>query len=199
MHVDRLLGNYLLSDLTEDRLRSYMTARTGEGVGGRTVNMEVSLLARAIGRTWKVLWPKLKRYEEPKDTGRALTFDEEDRLLKAAAKSGSPVIESFIRALLLTAMRSGELANMTWAQVDFAKRLLTVGKAKTQAGTGRQSPMNNELFELLTEHARWFTERFGDTLAEHYLFPGGRRWPDDPIRPTTTFKKGWTKFATWRV
>lgn len=191
-HVERLLGNVLLPDLTEVRVREYMAARKTEGVGPRTVNMEVSMLARAIGRNWSILWPKVKRNEEPKDTGRALAPEEEARLLKAAADSGSWVLESFIHILLLTAMRCGELTNMRWSQVDFENRVLTVGKAKTDAGTGRQIPMNQELFDVMKIHAQWFTERFGQTLPQHFLFPAGRRWPDDPTKPAGSFKKGWS-------
>jgi integrase len=190
-HVERLLGTALLPDLTEDRIRAYLRKRAGEGVGGRTINMELSLLARAMGKTWTVLWPKVKHNEEPKDTGRALAPEEEARLLKAAADSGSWVLETFIRVLLLTAMRCGELLKMRWQQVDFENRTVTVGKAKTDAGTGRQIPMNQELFDALKDHAQWFTKRFGQTLPEHFLFPAGRRWPDDPTKPTGSFKKGW--------
>lgn len=188
-HVEAALGSVLLPDLTEDRIRKYMAARKAEGAGGRTVNMEVSVLARAIGKTWNVLWPKVKRNEEPKDTGRALSAEEEARMLKAAGEARSPVLATFVRILLLTAMRCGELTNMRWAQVDFENRIVTVGKAKTDAGTGRQIPMNPELFDVLKDHARWFTTRFGETRPEHYLFPlanaglANRRGPPRHSRP----------------
>ena len=170
-HVDRLLGNVLLPSLTEERVREYMRARSGEGVGGRTINMEVSMLARAIGQTCRVLWPKLKRYEEPRDTGRALSLDEEARLLIAVEEVRSPVLATFVKTLLLTAMRCGELTGMQWAQVDFENRVITVGKAKTAAGTGRQIPMSEELVDVLKKHATWFTKRFGQTLSGTLLVP----------------------------
>jgi integrase len=189
--IDKALGNVLLPDLTEERVRRYMQARRAEGLGGRTINMEVAMLARAIGKTWNVLWPNLKRNEEPKDTGRALSPDEESRLLEAAGEARSPVLATFIRVLLLTAMRCGELTNIRWAQVDFEKRMVTVGKAKTDAGTGRQIPMNQELCDTLKDHAKWFNKRFGETLPQHYLFPAGERWPSDPTQPTKSVKTAW--------
>jgi integrase len=190
-HVEKALGSVMLPDLTETRIREYMAARKAEGAGGRTVNMEVSMLARAIGRKWSILWPKVKANEEPKDTGRALTPEEEARLLKVLEEARSPVLATFVKALLLTAMRCGELTGMRWAQVDFAERVMTVGNAKTDAGTGRQIPMNQELFDVLTDHARWFTERFGQTLPEHFLFPAGECWPNDPTQPSKRFKTAW--------
>jgi len=66
-----------------------------------------------------------------------------------------------------------------------------VGRAKTSAGTGRQIPMNNDLFLLLTLHAEWFTGKFGETRPEYYLFPFGKPAPSDPTRPTTTLKTVW--------
>ncbi|MGA3020310.1 MAG: site-specific integrase [Bryobacteraceae bacterium] len=190
-HVEKALGSVLLPDLNEERIREYMKTRKAEGVGGRTVNMEVSMLARAIGRKWSILWPKVKHFEEPSDTGRALSPEEETRLLKELEEARSPVLATFVKALLLTCMRCGELTGMRWAQVDFAQRVMTVGKAKTDAGTGRQIPMNQELFEVMKDHAQWFTKRFGQTLPEHFLFPAGECWPNDPTLPSKRFKTAW--------
>jgi integrase len=181
----------LLPDLTEDRIREYMKGRKAEGAGGRTINMEASMLARAMGNKWSVLWPKVRHYEEPKDTGRALSQEGEAKLLAAVEKARSPVLGTFVKTLLLTAMRCGELSTMCREQVDFENRIITVGKAKTDAGTGRQIPMNEELFEIMTAHARWFTERFGQTLPTHYLFPSGECWPNDPTQPCKRFKTAW--------
>src|ERR1017187_4233288 len=98
-----------------------MKARKAEGAGGRTVNMEVSMLARAMGRKWSILWPKVKRNEEPTDTGRALSPEEEARLLKELEEARSPGLATFVKALLLTCMRCGELTGMRWAVADHAQ------------------------------------------------------------------------------
>ena len=71
------------------------------------------------------------------------------------------------------------------------RRVLTVGRAKTESGTGRQIPMNEELFQVIAGHAEWFTRKFGKTQPEHYLFPFGRPVPNDPTKPTTTLKTSW--------
>jgi integrase len=195
-HVTRLLGKTLLSDLTEDVIRGYITTRIGEGMSGRTVNMEVGELSRAIGKPWSILWPKVRKQEERKDVGRALSPEEEARLLESAGKKKRwHTAAVIIRALLLTGMRSGELTGAAWSQVDFERRVLTVGRAKTSSGTGRMIPMNNDLFLLLSAHAAWFTEKFGAACPEHYLFPFGSV-PNDPTRPTTTLKTAWDSIRT---
>jgi integrase len=192
-HVTRLLGSALMPDLTEDAIRDYITTRIGEKVSGRTINMEVGELSRAIGKEWSFLWPKVRKQEERKDVGQALSPEEEKRLLDAAGKKKrwehAAVI---IRALLLTGMRSGELTGAAWRQVDFEKRVLTVGRAKTSSGTGRQIPMNGDLFALLSAHAAWFTKKFGETRPEYYLFPFGKPQPTDPMRPISTLKTVWS-------
>ena len=35
--------------------------------------MEVGELSRAIGQPWSLLWPKVRKLEERKDVGRALS------------------------------------------------------------------------------------------------------------------------------
>jgi hypothetical protein len=58
-----------------------MTTRLSENAGNRTINMEVDCLAWAVGRQWRELWPKVKRLERNHDAGRALSTEEENRLL----------------------------------------------------------------------------------------------------------------------
>lgn len=191
-HVTRLLGKVLLQNLTEDAIRGYVSTRLEEGVGGRTVNAEVGELSRAIGKPWSVLWPRVPKQEERKDVGKALSPEEEERLLEAAGKKKRWQLgATIIRVALLTAMRSGEITTLTWGQADLDKRVITVGRAKTAAGTGRQIPMNSDLFAALSMHAAWFTEKFGQTQPEFYLFPFGKPQPTDPARPTTTMKTVW--------
>ena len=190
-HVTRLLGSTLLPDLTETRIREYVQTRMQEGACGRTSNMEAGELSRAVGKPWSVLWPKVRKLEERKDVGRALSPAEELRLFEAVPQVRSPFIGTFVRVALLTGMRSGEITGLTWGQVDLSTRVVTVGRAKTSSGTGRQIPMNQELFEVFTAHAAWFTDRFGTTEPQHYLFPFGKPMPSDPARPITDISSAW--------
>jgi integrase len=107
----------MLSDLTENRMAEYMTQRLKEGVGNRTVNMELECLARALDRQWRVLWPKLKRLEEPRDTARALTSEEEQKLLEHAALNRGSMALPFLRIALSTGMRFSEIRTMKWARI----------------------------------------------------------------------------------
>lgn len=157
--------------------------------------MEVGELSRAIGQPWSILWPKTRKLEERKDVGKALSPDEEAKLLSVARDNPSPnrsqLIDPFVRIALLTGMRSGEIVSLTWGQVDLHKRVVTVGRAKTVSGTGRQIPMNGELFDVLSAHVGWFVHRFGETNANLFLFPFGKPTPNDPTRPITDITGAW--------
>src|SRR4051812_32862075 len=65
--------------------------------------------------------------------GKALSEDEEKRLLRAAADDKSPnrnpMIYAFIQVALTTGMRAGEIAKLRWSQIDFSANALTVGRA----------------------------------------------------------------------
>jgi integrase len=194
--VSRVLGNVLLSDLTEGRIRAYICQRQQEGACGRTVNMELGELSRAMGHTWHELWPRVNKLEERKDAGRALSVDEQKRLLDGLEASISPTLRTLTPTLLLTGMRSGEAMSLQWGQVDLMARTITVGRAKTPNGTGRVIPINDDLAHVLGEHLSWYVDHFGVPKPYHYLFPWGRPEPSDPTRHTTELKKAWTELRT---
>jgi integrase len=191
-HATRLIGGLFLPDLDEHEIRKYIRTRLDEGVCGRTINIELGALSRAIGKKWSQLWPSVKKLEERKDVGRALSPEEEARILAAAPLvRRSLLIGLFVRIALLTGMRSGEILELCWRQIDFRERVISVGRAKTSSGTGRRIPMNAEVQQLLIRHAEWFTEKFGQTRDTFYLFPWGAPTPTDPTRPATSMKKAW--------
>ncbi len=148
-HVRRILGAVLISDLTETRVREYITTRLAELAGGRTINMELGELTRSIGHKWSALWPKVRKLEENHGIGRALSAEEENRLLSAAARDDSPnrnpAMYPILCIALSTGMRSGEIeASLRWSNIDLKTAMLTTGRAKTAAGTGRQIPINTQ-------------------------------------------------------
>ena len=191
--VGKHLGSVLLPDLTEERLKGYIRQRQSDGVSGRTINMELGELSRAIGQPWSLLWPKVRKLEERKDVGRALSRDEQTRLLGALRDCQTPHLPTLIPLLLLTGMRAGEALSLTWGQIDLIGQTITVGRAKTQNGTGRTIPINADLRSILAAHRVEFVAAFGEPHPEHYLFAWGSPLPSDATRHTTDPKHGWEK------
>ncbi len=87
-------------------------------------------------------------------------------------------------------MRKDEIRKLRWNQVDLFEGVLTVGKSKTEAGTGRAIPLNAAARKALAD----WGNRFPDHKAEHYVFP----WCESRIIDLTEPTKGW-RIATCAV
>ena len=123
---------------------------------------------------------------ERHDIGKALTPDQERALLSATADADSACHTATVLALN-TAMRRNEIRTLSWRAVDFEQRTLTVGRSKTEAGTGRLIPLNTTAFEALV---RW-ASRFPTADPEHYVFPWCENRQVDPSRPTKGWRTAW--------
>ncbi len=196
-HLSEILGPVLLPDLKPERIIDYMSTRQSEGASNRTINIELAVLSRAMGQTWRGLWPKVKKLEENHDAGRALEPAEEKALLDAAARNRSRLIYPYLMTLAWTGMRADEARLLTWWQVDFEAGEIVVGKAKTEAGTRRVIPMGTPLRAALEQHASFCAGAFGPIQPGWYVFPFSRRIrPVDPTRPVTSLKRAWEGIRT---
>ncbi|MGH7183385.1 MAG: site-specific integrase, partial [Nitrospiraceae bacterium] len=77
------------------------------------------------------------------EVDRWLTANEEERLLAVS----SPWLREIIGLALNTGMRQGEILNLQWQDVDFARGVLMVMQSKN--GTHRTIPLNATVYELL--------------------------------------------------
>jgi integrase len=196
-HLTRKLGSVLLPDLNQARLTEYMEQRREEKASNRTINMELMVLSRAVGYTWKALWPKLKKLQENQDVGRALEPEEEKRVLAAAVANPSKLIYPFLMTLSWTGIRSDEARTLRWSQVDFEAPQIRVGKSKTEAGARRAIPMSGALKAALEQHAAFCARKLGPLQPEWYVFPlSNRTRPVDATRPVTSLKTAWETVKT---
>ena len=115
-------------------------------------------------------------------------------MLEEAQKLRTPQMHAALALDLNTGLRDKELREIRWEQIDLIhKKALTVGKSKTEAGTGRVIPLNETAIAALEAHAAWYTRRFGECRPEWFVFAFGTPLPKDPTRPITSFKTAWTK------
>jgi len=218
--VNRLLGGKLILEITDSVVQKYQTTRRAQKAGPKTINEETALLLRVCGDHGDIVRARLKRKKALKlkvnpSPGKPFSIEEQQRMLAVARQSteaarracerqargenhpagtvqgGSPNILPALLIALNCGMRAKEIRKLTWGQIDWSKKLLTVGQSKTEAGTGRTIPLSGDLIEALVDHARWYTLRFGGTKPEWFLFPGGGRSPKDPTTPITSFKTAW--------
>jgi integrase len=115
-------------------------------------------------------------------------------MLEIAQRLRTPQMYAALALDLNTGLRDKELREIRWQQIDLIqKKTLTVGKSKTDAGTGRVIPLNVTAIAALEAHAAWYTRRFGECRPEWFVFAFGKPLPNDPTRPITSFKTAWTR------
>ena len=134
----------------------------------------------------------MRKLEERKDVGRALSHAEQKALLDGLKDCQTTShLPTVIPLLMLTVMRVGEALSLTWGQVDRMGSSLRVGCAKSSSGTGRTIPINADLASVLAAHRAQFVKAFGEPDSAHFLFASGSPLPTDPTRPVLDLKHGW--------
>jgi len=195
-HLKRLVGSRMLVDFNEAVVIKYQNDRLDEGAAPKTINEEVGFLLRIMGEPGDLLRARLRKKKMLKlkvrrTVGKAYTPEEKVRMLDEARRARSPHIYPALTLALNAGMRDAEIKTLTWEQVHFTKKFLAVGRSKTEAGEGRTIPLNSSLFEVLSNYAEWYRDKFGETRTEWYVFPFGKPNPSDPTRPVTTLKTAW--------
>ena len=192
-HLKPRFGRRLLTDISADDIARYQGERLGKGLSNRTVNLEVGVLRSILIKYNRQLWSEVAKdiefLHEREDVGRALSRDEEARLLRAASDrtfSGSHLY-TIVCLALNTAMRSQEIRTMQWSQIDINQRTIKVGKSKTAAGSGRVIPLNQPAWAVL-EH---WQSRFPKAQPSDYVFPACENRHADPTRPIKSFRTAW--------
>jgi integrase len=204
-HLLPRFGKMLLTDITADDVKRYQAARLAEEASPKTINLEVAALRAVLRkhRLWANIQPDISMLRTREDIGRALTADEQHRLLTACKASRSRTLYPAFLLSLHTGLRNAELRNLRWRNVDLAAGEITVGKSKTQAGEGRKVPLSKMAHEAIRE----WRANFPEALPSHYVFCSERYGLDgekghkdgrvvpylvDPTKPISSFKVAWT-------
>ncbi len=207
-HLREAFGGRLMCDIAAKDVAAYQQKRLKDKAQGKTVNLELGVLRQIMKAydCWSALDGKIKALPIRKNVGRALSPDDENLLLVRCATADSACYTATVLALNTT-MRKEEICKLRWNQVDLFEAVLTVGKSKTEAGTGRAIPLNPSARKALAD----WGNRFPGHKPDHYIFPrceGGylrRKRQEsgelaasmssqvDPTRPT----KGWR--TAWRT
>ena len=175
-HLKQQFGKGLVCDLDANDIGEYRRKRLAAGVSNRTVNYETGAL-RGILRQYGLWGPvadKVNALPERHDVGRAISFEDESKLLAAAGVSRSPALLPLIVLSLDTGMRLGEIQalrrrdlRLEWTNDCIVRGEVVVPKSKTAAGTGRVIPFSRRVCACLT---MWL-ERFPEAGPDDFLFP----------------------------
>jgi integrase len=145
----REFGSRLVSDITMNEIADLQRNLLGEGLSGRTVNCEVATLRQILKHygCWTSLSGRVRFLRERTDRGRALSRDEENKLLDAIWMSPSPVsypffimsLDAGLRPSESRALRRRDLA-LRWKGGAIVEGEIIVSRSKTDGGTGRVVP-----------------------------------------------------------
>jgi integrase len=198
-HLKPALGSLLLCDIDASRIASYQARRKAEKASARTLNKELQVLRQILKRykLWANLQGDVKFERESDHIGKAMTEEQETGLL--AACESNPLLRAVVSLALHTALRKNEIRTLHWSQIDLMQRTLTVGRTKTEGGSGRVIPLNSVAYAALV---RW-ASRFPEAKPGDYLFPSceaagiEREHPDveriDASRPIKSWRSAWRR------
>jgi len=168
-HLSAYFGFMLLADITAQHIGKYQGIRQKEGASNRTINMEVSTIRMMMktARLWGAISQDVRMLTERRDVGKALTPDEERRLLEACRKSPQKALYTAVVVFCNMGLRNAELRRARWNQVDFLKEEFRVGKAKTEGSEGRIVPLNRAALGAFKE----WKSRWPNAKPKDYIFP----------------------------
>ena len=175
-HLKREFGKRLVCDIDANDVAEYQRKRLTDGVSNRTVNYEVGALRGVLRQfgLWGPIADRVRSLPERHYVGRAVSAEDETKLIAAASASRSPALLPLLLISLDTGMRASEVQalrqrdlKLNWVNGDIAGGEVIVPKSKTAAGRGRLIPFTRRVCACLS---LWLS-RFPQTTPESFIFP----------------------------
>lgn len=140
-HIERLLGDRMAIDITDNTVMRYQTDRLTEGAAPKTINEEVGFLLRLLPIAQagairaKLKQQKALKLRSAKRVGKAFSAEEKTGLVNAA--KGAKRSKGIYLATMLAqhaGLRDKEIRTLQWSRFNVAKRMLTVGETRRMRG-----------------------------------------------------------------
>jgi integrase len=175
-------------------IEGFQAKRRLEGVGNRTVNMDIGALRQVLKRfkQWRRLEDDVKMLTESggEPIGRVLTNEQQERLLKVA--ENNPEWEHVWCAAQLaanTSMRGVEVKHVRRKDFDAEKRVIHIRTSKNQTSK-RVIPLNDSAFSAVQRMVnRSDVLEHGE--PEHYLWCASQHHQLDPTKPARQWNTAW--------
>src|SRR5499427_9667506 len=135
-HLKPELGSLLLCDIDASEIAAYQAKRKTEKASARTLNKELQVLRQILKRhkLWGHLQGDVRFERESEGVGKAIMEEQEQALLATCEKN--LLLSTVVTLALNTALRKNEIRTLGWQQLDLIARTLTVGRTKTEGGSG---------------------------------------------------------------
>ena len=157
-NLDEKLGKHALAMITPEIVAKYRDERLSEGKRNNTVRLELALLSHLFTiaiKEWGIglIYNPVANIRKPspgRGRDRRLVDDEEERLLTACDQHSNPMLGWMVRLALYTAMRLGEIKNLTRRQVNLDKNVITL--LDTKNNETRTIPLTLKARQTITKH-----------------------------------------------
>jgi integrase len=181
------LGNTRLVDLTPDTITTTRNklsrgkTRSGEKRTPGTCNRYMVSLAHCCSVAVKMGWlrenpcRKVEKLEEPKGRTRFLSDDERKALLESCEEHTDKNINLVVVLALSTGMRSGEIRNLKWSDINIRHKRIVLHDTKNNET--RTVPLVGHALDLMNQKVR--------RIDSPYVFAG--RFSDRPA----SFREAW--------
>ena len=190
--LNKKLGNLQVARIAPETILAYVRERKAAGKANRTVNRELDVVRGVLkkAKRWNLFADEIRKLPVREEVGRALLLEEKLRLLKVAASRPEWQNAAYAAKLALnTTMRSCEIKQLRWHDIDFMGKTLTIRKSKTEAGE-RVIPLNADAWNAILSLYRR-ARGLGEVQRDHFLFFACKSSHFDQARPQASWRTAW--------
>jgi len=161
VHLVPFFGNIAIEDINNQIVEKYKREKMKTSICNKTINNQLAVLRKCLDTAveWEILenMPKIKRLKTPPSKFHYLQENECELLLKNA--NGN--LKDMILLGLRTGLRFGEIIALTWEDVDFNRKMLSINKSiskgllgTTKSNRNRYLPLSLQLCKMLENKKR---------------------------------------------
>lgn len=209
-HINPLIGHYKLNQLTNNIIQEeFVDVLVAKKLKKVTIRGIISVLHAALA--FAVLKELIKRnpiteleYDDAGEarTGNFYTEEELNQFLQCAKDNDPHTRYSLLLTLAMTGMRKGEALALTWEDIDFENKLISVSKTRDRFGSRKPKTkrsvrtlhMNDTLAIQLKKYQSWCIQKKWKLKMQHqkedvvFITVKGARPPGDSyLKDTISF------------
>jgi integrase len=188
VHIIPEMGMLMLSEVNARTIEAYKAKKLAAELSPKTINNHLTVLRKmlCVAQEWDLVEhvPPVKWLRVPPQKFDFLSFEEAERLVKAADTEWRPAILVGLRC----GLRLGEIMALRWEDVDLVSGRLVVSRAASRGRIGtpkngrtREIPLGLDMLRALKDHRH---------LKGELVFPG----PEGRL-----LHKNETKHPLWRA
>jgi integrase len=160
-HLVPFFGKTKLDCISNQLVEKYKREKQKTKLCNKSINNHLTVLRKCLETAleWQILetTPRVKLLKTPPSKFDYLNESE----CKLLLNNSSSNLHDMILMALNTGLRFGELIALTWKDIDFEKKLLTINKAiakgvlgSTKSNKNRYIPLTNSVIEMLKNRKR---------------------------------------------